>query len=208
MKEYATNFTFNSSGSFSGQQNYKIFYEQDGTLRGLSKKPYGDYNFLIDVNIQKLFYIVVLHVGFGDIIDFFTKKLYIKNLVMYITKGNCGCEARRKKFNKFLQIPYWIQIKSRPSHVDDRDNINEIKLARKNKKPIPKLKTAHDSVKELLEPHKEQFEKFFDNQKKEFLKMSTEHRSKVKGVDQKTNTDKIKPVDPKTIKGGCGCGKR
>jgi hypothetical protein len=38
--------------------------------------------------------------------------------------------------------------------------------------------------------------------------MSTEHRSKVKGVDQKTNTDKIKPVDPKTIKGGCGCGKR
>lgn len=44
------------------------------------------------------------YLGLGDIIDFFTRYSGLKMLIMWITDGKCGCEERRKKFNKFFSI--------------------------------------------------------------------------------------------------------
>lgn len=46
-----------------------------------------------------------LHVG--DIIDFITRHTGIKKLIVKLTNGNCGCEARRIKFNKWFFIPFF-----------------------------------------------------------------------------------------------------
>ena len=58
-------------------------------------------------------------IGSGDIVDYFTSITGIKKFIIYITKGNCGCEARRKKFNKILTIPYYTLTISKFSYVDD-----------------------------------------------------------------------------------------
>jgi hypothetical protein len=46
---------------------------------------------------------VSLHLG--DVIDFITRHTGIKKLIMWATNGNCGCEARRVKFNEWFKIP-------------------------------------------------------------------------------------------------------
>jgi hypothetical protein len=61
----------------------------------------------LNFKFEKVFKIklnfVSLHIG--DIIDYITKKTGIKKLVIKLTNGNCGCEARRVKFNKWFKIP-------------------------------------------------------------------------------------------------------
>jgi hypothetical protein len=58
-------------------------------------------------------------IGSGDIIDYFTSITGIKKFIIYITKGNCGCEARRKKFNKILTIPYYTMTFTKFSYIDE-----------------------------------------------------------------------------------------
>ena len=58
-------------------------------------------------------------IGSGDIIDYFTSITGIKKFIIYITKGNCGCEARRKKFNNMLTIPYYTMTLTKFSYVDE-----------------------------------------------------------------------------------------
>ena len=42
--------------------------------------------------------------GLGDSIEKFTKATRIKHLVEKITKGDCGCDKRKKNLNK--KFPY------------------------------------------------------------------------------------------------------
>lgn len=42
--------------------------------------------------------------GLGDVIDFFTRYTGLKAIIMWATNGNCGCEERRKRFNKIFSI--------------------------------------------------------------------------------------------------------
>ena len=58
-------------------------------------------------------------VGSGDVIDYFTSITGIKKFIIFVTKGNCGCEARRKKFNKFLTIPYYTMTFTKFSYIDE-----------------------------------------------------------------------------------------
>lgn len=130
FNKYDATFTFNSSGSFNSKDAIKIHFDGEGNLLNEKKRFFGKYNFPID--IQKLIYINIFYIGLGDIIDFFTRKLYIKNLIMYLTNGNCGCEKRRILFNKILKFPYKFQIKSRQLYFDDYDTIEEIKNKKEN----------------------------------------------------------------------------
>jgi hypothetical protein len=73
-----------------------------------NKKEENEYIYykVINFKFQKVFKIklnfVSLHIG--DIIDYITKKTGIKKLVIKLTNGNCGCEARRVKFNKWFNF--------------------------------------------------------------------------------------------------------
>ena len=71
----------------------------------------------IKKNISFSFYKLIIikkdKLGIGDVIDFITKVSGIKWLIVKITKGNCGCEQRRKFLNKWLTIPYfYIKIEN------------------------------------------------------------------------------------------------
>ena len=76
----------------------------------------GTYNVPADWNInqinntiyKKTIIILIKTIGLGDIVDFITKYTGIKYLIIKATKGNCGCEARRKKFNQYVSIPYIV----------------------------------------------------------------------------------------------------
>lgn len=203
---HSTNFTFNSSGSFDFNENFKIYYDSHGNIRGDSQRLFGNYNFPINISIKKLLMINVSKIGLGDIIDFFTKKLYIKNFIMFLTKGNCGCEERRIFFNKWIKIPYKISFSSRKLFEDDSDLLYEFKKMKKNKVKIKQIKTHYDSTMELFDSKKKEYEDFFEKQKGIFKSMSTDHKNNFKTPVNDSN--KVKPVDPKQIKGGCGCGKK
>lgn len=65
---------------------------------------------------------ISLHIG--DIIDFITKYTGIKSLIIKLTKGKCGCEARRKKFNNWFKIPF-IKIWFDSHDYDDQMTLME-----------------------------------------------------------------------------------
>ena len=179
-------FTFNSSGSMHTANNFKVFYDQNGRIIDRSSREFGTYNKLLKIEYIKLFYIKKYEIGLGDIIDFFTKKLYIKNLIMYLTNGNCGCEERRKKFNKWIQIPYWFKFGSRKGYYEDEEIIEIIKNIRRKNIKLP--------TKEIPMNIADQYKSF--------------------GSEGSTGapvpvTPPVQPVSEQPPKkGGCGCGKR
>lgn len=132
-------YTFKSTGSTNVKDNFQLFLDTKGNILSNNDLEYGIYNKIISINIQKFLFVKIKKVGFGDIIDFITKKTGLKWLIMYLTKGNCGCEARRIKFNK-VKIPYWITIKLRQLYDSDyrvlnhNDNIILKKLQVKEEK--------------------------------------------------------------------------
>jgi hypothetical protein len=74
-------------------------------------------------------------IGSGDIVDYFTSITGIKKFIIYITKGNCGCEARRKKFNKILTIPYYTITFTKFSYIDEIINGYKEEAVKVNSKP-------------------------------------------------------------------------
>jgi hypothetical protein len=74
-------------------------------------------------------------IGSGDIVDYFTSITGIKKFIIYITKGNCGCEARRKKFNKILTIPYYTLTITKFSYIDEIISGYKQESVKANSKP-------------------------------------------------------------------------
>ena len=174
-------FTFNSvvSGSGGGKA-IKIFLDKNGNIIDNSKNKYGVYNKVIKIKIEKLLFVEKHKLGIGDIIDFFTKTFYIKNLIVYLTKGNCGCEARRIKFNKYY-IP-WYTFKIRNLYFSDEGNVNTIKNIKKMNIKLNKYKEPKEMNGPMSPP-----------------KIATPIHQEVK--DQK-------PIEPIKVKKSCGCSRR
>ena len=102
-----------------------------------------------EFKIEKMFGIVKKYIGFGDIIEFITKHTGIKYLIVKITKGNCGCEKRRKRFNAFLQIPYFSFYYKDTTILDVDNSIKHVKMFTSNTPPMDE-----DMKKEILSKRK------------------------------------------------------
>lgn len=139
-------YTFQSTGSVNKIDAFQLFLDSKGNIITNNNLEYGVYNKIISININKLFFIKIKKIGCGDIIDFITRKTGLKSLIVYLTKGNCGCEERRIKFNKFL-IPYWFEFKTR--HLYDIDH----KVLQKNKNIFFKKLENKKEINTLKEPN-------------------------------------------------------
>lgn len=180
-------FTFNSSGSMHAKESFKVFLDNNGNIIDKDQREYGIYNKVLKINISTLLFIKKHYVGLGDIIDFITRKLYIKALLIYLTNGNCGCETRRILFNKWVQIP-WFSIHKRPLYLDDEEILNDVKNYKKRNIKL-QLKEEYNKIIGGSLPSMKRF--FMNN-------------------DQNTEQQQPKPEAPKPVKpkGGCGCGQR
>lgn len=212
------NFTFNSTGSFDGHGSFKIRTDSSGAIFAKKQKEYGILNFPIDIEIKKFIFVNIKKIGFGDVVDYFTTLFYIKKFLIYITKGNCGCETRRQLFNKWIQIPYPI-IKIRTLYFDDKNIVKELKNIKEKNIEIPQIKpvkwkdlvqaiktnTPNPDIGGYIVPW---------NKVKNSLKGLPIEKSETKIQNQETKTtktninNKLTPVKPEDIKGGCGCSKR
>ena len=141
----------------------------------------------LNFKFQKVFKIklnfVSLHIG--DIIDYITKKTGIKKLIIKLTNGNCGCEARRIKFNKWFKIPI-IYFK-----FDKLNYKNEIDIAH-----VEESKENYIKQEEIENKNKEVFEQIK-------LNMINKSYDKKYNVITNNNSNYI-PTNKKP--GGCGCG--
>lgn len=136
-------YIFQTTGSNDPSNNFKLFLDSKGNIINNSNLEYGVYNKIVSLNYHKLFFVKIKKIGFGDIIDFITSYSGLKSLIVYITKGNCGCEARRIKFNK-IKIPYWFTIKSRELYDID------YKILSKNKNILfSKLEEKKENNQEI-----------------------------------------------------------
>jgi len=142
---------------------------------------------VINFKFQKVFKIklnfVSLHIG--DIIDYITKKTGIKKLIIKLTNGNCGCEARRIKFNKWFQIP-----------------IISFKFDKLNFKNKIDIGIAEESIEYVIkeEDIKNKNEQIYEQIKLNMINKqhNIENNLFVHNTSNGTPTNK-KP-------GGCGCG--
>lgn len=203
MYNRAPVFGFNSATDPSG--SYKIPLDNNGTI--LDEKPleYGVYNKIINIKISKILYIKKKYVGFGDIIDFFTKLFYIKNVIVYLTNGNCGCEARRKKFNKLLQIPYFI-FGIRELYAQDIQKVELSKRRKKKNKPkVEKnIKFVRPEDGKVFSPSDVVITNSSNNINNKLSKGYT-HESIKDNLSAQQNKQ---PITPNQIRGGCGCRKK
>lgn len=102
---FNTEFTFNTSVGYG--QNDGVQTVTDNQIKKLLEKNKNIvYKKTISINFNKNLLFEKNKIGLGDIVDFITKITGLKWLIIKITKGNCGCEKRRKLFNKWLSIPY------------------------------------------------------------------------------------------------------
>jgi hypothetical protein len=141
----------------------------------------------LNFKFQKVFKMklnfVSLHIG--DIIDYITKKTGIKKLIIKLTNGNCGCEARRIKFNKWFQIPI-ISFK-----FDKLNYKNEIDIA------IAEEAKEDDIKQEQIDNKNEEI---FEQIK---LNMMNKQYNEKRNLITNNNSN-YKPTNKKP--GGCGCG--
>jgi len=146
-----SHFTFNTTGSMTGNSSNQLYLDSDGNIINRNKIEYGQYNKIIKINFNfnKFMMLKKKYIGIGDIIDFITKKTGIKKFMVWITKGNCGCEARRIKFNKY-KLFYYV-IKFREIYANDLIVIKKQKELFKNIKPLEQkvFKQQHNSVSNL-----------------------------------------------------------
>jgi hypothetical protein len=188
-------FGFNTATPFDGEGSIKLnskgeLFTEENDLE------YGFLNKKIQIKISKLFYIQKIYIGLGDMIDFFTKKLYIKNLIVYLTNGNCGCEERRIKFNKWVKIPF-IKFGLRELYAADLVRLEHMEdIKEKNKKPTEDKQI--NEIKIIVQDDKK-FESIHKQNPSNYTK------NKEINVSQPKNTNKPTPVSPPRIHGGCGC---
>ena len=152
------NTNFVSGESYSGDGVNTFTRDSLNTNPGLDVELYiqteketipSEYSKYINFNftIKKVIKIHKHIIGSGDIIDYFTTITGIKRFIIYITKGNCGCEARRKKFNKLLTIPYYTISITNFSYIDE--------IVSGYKKESVKLKSYSTSVDQISAEHME-----------------------------------------------------
>lgn len=106
---FNTEFTFGNSVSIGKDGSaHSISQKQINRINNENKKlkPFFKKNIVIKFN--KSIQLYKKSIGLGDIVDFITKITGIKKLIIKLTKGNCGCEKRRKLFNSWLTIPYIV----------------------------------------------------------------------------------------------------
>jgi hypothetical protein len=142
-----THFTFNTTGMIgSVGKPLQLFIDDEGKIINRNKIEYGVYNKIFNFEFKKVLIIKKHSIGFGDIIDKITTITKIKDLIIYLTKGNCGCEARRIKFNKWFKI-YWFTIKFRQIYSDDYNIIPKQKTLVKNIIPVEYSRTEQEHRK-------------------------------------------------------------
>lgn len=153
-----TNTNFVSGESYSGDGINTFTRDSLNTNPGLDVELYtqtknettpSEYNKYINFNftIKKVIKIHKHLIGSGDIIDYITFITGIKRFIIYITKGNCGCEARRQKFNKVLKIPYYTISINNFSYIDE--------IVSGYKKEAVKIKSYSTSVDQISAEHME-----------------------------------------------------
>lgn len=152
----------------------------------LNKKNYLYYkpiNFEFKKSLVLYFQKYSLHIG--DLIDIITRYTGIKKLVIRLTNGNCGCEARRKKFNEifFVKLPIIKFISLSYSDMVD------VALNNANKRHEQLIKNMN--VKKEEELNRDQLkEQIFKNL---YGNISNNPQSAI-------------PKPPEQPKKGCGCG--
>jgi hypothetical protein len=145
---------------------------------------------VLDINFQfqKVFKIkldfVSLHIG--DIIDFITKKTGIKKLIIKLTNGNCGCEARRIKFNKWFKIPVIFFKFDKLSYKNEID-LSKIKEFKNQKIDEEKTKSSEEEI--------------IENVKLNMINQRFETYNQYSGAP--TMNPNTSPDNKKS--GGCGC---
>lgn len=179
---FDAHFTFNTTGSMSSSDNFKAYLDNDGNIIDNSQLDYGYHHIPISINISKLFIIKRHTLGLGDIIDFFTKKLYIKDLIVYLTKGNCGCEERRIVFNKWFKF-VWFTFTIRSLYLQDHEMINRLKNFKKYNIKLP------------------------TEDKKTERKLPTRSEVAQNGVTNVPSSIQ-KPVTKEQVKRSCGCANK
>jgi hypothetical protein len=108
---FTDRFTFNTASTGNGGEGtYTIINEDFNKIK--SSQNLKSLNFVykksINISFHKTFGIIKQYIGLGDVIEFITKYTGIKYIIVKITKGNCGCEKRRIKFNSLIAIPYFL----------------------------------------------------------------------------------------------------
>jgi len=149
-----THFTFNTPGMLgSVGKPLQLFLDENGNIINRNKVEYGVYNKIIDLEFKKVLLIKKHYIGLGDVIDLVTKITKIKDLIIYLTKGNCGCEARRIKFNKWFKF-YWFSFKFRQIYSDDYNIIPRQKALVNNVIPVevPRHEQEHRVVTPTQKP--------------------------------------------------------
>jgi len=165
----------------------------------------GFYNKPIQINISKLFYIKKINIGLGDIIDFFTRKLYIKDLIVYLTDGNCGCEARRIKFNKWFKIPF-IKFGFRTLYAKDLMEIQSKKNKKGSKENKLNSSTFIDKNTNKIISEKDVI--IGDSNASSdiaYVNYVKENKKNIETTNPTPNVTRNPPVNPSRISGGCGC---
>lgn len=113
---FTDRFTFNSSSTSDG----------NGGTYDISSDFHLKSNNINNIIYKKTIIFLIKKIGLGDIIDFITHYTGIKYIIIKITKGKCGCEARRKKFNQYVSIPY-LTIELQPITNIPKNNMFELK---------------------------------------------------------------------------------
>jgi hypothetical protein len=138
-----TVFLSNTSYSTDGSTNFDHYTKKeingidiDKFLEKDEKEKNLFYKKLININFtfKKALVINKKYLGSGDVIDFITHITGIKKLIIWITKGKCGCEARRKKFNSVLTFVYFTMSLKSFSYQDEF--ALSMKIASKQKQNI------------------------------------------------------------------------
>lgn len=120
----ANNFSHPTQDKVNGI-NLSEFSKVDPEERDILYKKHININF----SFKKSFIVKKEYIGSGDIIDFITSITGIKKFIIWWTNGNCGCEARRKKFNSVLTFVYFKLSLKDTSYRDEI--VENFKLTRK-----------------------------------------------------------------------------
>lgn len=172
---------FNSAASTYQGHPLRFKTDSEGNLIDKTKLEYGIYSKYIKIEYTKLFYVKKHTIGFGDIIDFITEKTYIKDLIIFLTKGNCGCEQRRVLFNKWVKIPY-LTFHFRELYVNDIEYLNTLKTISKQNRKFINI----NNFNKMIMPSREDI-------------LKKENATKI------INAEKKEPLKTEQIKRGCGC---
>lgn len=173
--------------------NNNVFIEKNKYEESINYTKQFLFYKVFDLQFQKAltfkFEIVSLHVG--DIIDFITKTTGIKKLIVWLTKGNCGCEARRIKFNEWFKIKLPI-LKFQPLMYSDIVNLKRHK----------NIKLQENKFKEYHQLNSNKTQKEIEKQKIfEQLYGSSTYSSVSQTPEQAANN----PKSSTNKKQGCGC---